>query len=265
MPEQPEIPSMNRPLQPDLWYCRHPNREVFDVGPYPSREEAVEQGPEDMGLRGAVWFEIGRMVPVVPEINPALVKNTLLVPAVGHPAPQARKYMDAVTAAFRPPAAGPARADSLMDALNLTLAGWLTTNELWPTFGTVEDVESVLANGVANGPKPHPEGPLRKRCGFTWTANNRQHSCELLEGHTDHHLAGTYGHVNAAALKVPRCEYTATIAGEQYQCIHDAGHTGAHLIDEPRPGECGRPIIGTDGMNERCKAPHGHAGPCGPF
>ncbi len=257
---------MTKHLPADTWYCCHPSRKpVFDVGPYPTRDDAIEDGPRDMGLSQGTLFEVGRMVPLVPEITHQLIKLHLLGLVVGIPeTKQGRQWLDRIHSAFEGSRTyvGTGAGVALIQALNMTLAGWLTANDLWPAFGTVDDVETATAEGVPQGPRPHPEGaPVpeyhpnldgpAEPIGLAMPADGVGDDLSRFD--------------NFPPLEIPPpCGFQWRHGGP-HTCTLPKGHPSNHedpsgFCHQNNAEECGKPNGGG-----RCGQLKGHTGECTPF
>lgn len=125
------------------YWARRPYRDIFDVGPFPSREDAIDEAANLMQLAPGTEFEIGRMVPFVPEAPQAIPALSAQAQSKCPENPGASKwvkglYSDSTWDTI-------ARREELQQALDLVVLGWLTKHGLLPVFGTVKDVEICTA------------------------------------------------------------------------------------------------------------------------
>lgn len=223
-----------------MWYARNPKREVFDVGPFPDRESAIDEAPAEMGLKPGEQFEVGRMVPSVPKVTRASIIGAIRESV--EPLPdiaKAEKWEAQLMTA------GAYHGDNLVDAVNLVLGGWLTANDLWPPFGTMADVETAGTSISGHGMRPSEpdsDAPLMQSA--------RVH---LDINHEGPHM-GQPDFVRAP--KPPRASVTICMQPVDGDfCCHREGHAG------PCQRLCKKQIEGAEPW-ETCDELFGHQGEC---
>lgn len=114
-----------------LFWAHRPDRDIFDVGPFPSREDAVDESPALMGLATGQRFEVGQCEPFKPTLPNAVdllnlaATDKMKWSSARHP--HAWKWIERLPK-------GEAAAE-LNAAIALVVDGWLSKHELVPRFG----------------------------------------------------------------------------------------------------------------------------------
>lgn len=146
---------MNKPTPP-TWWARNPAREVFDVGPFPSREDAVNDAPELMGLQPGTVFEVGEMRPFFVVVPDTIMHTMDRVKAEHRGEANALRWLRSFET--HP------RRQELVEALDLVLNGWLAKHDMAPRFGHVVNVSTHTHGEVVPPPGPFPPAvPAIKR------------------------------------------------------------------------------------------------------
>lgn len=146
----PHKASLPLPLR-EQYYAGRPDGDFTD-GPYLSRESAVEEAPESMGLKPGDEFHVGVMRPFRPEIDAYRLLNFILE-AAAELSPQAAAWAESVGKVAKAQSQQTDlpcnHADELEGALNLCFLGWLTHHEIHPAFGFVE--EATISRHTMDG------------------------------------------------------------------------------------------------------------------
>ena len=114
-------------MKDDQWFSTI-DEEVYNSGPYVSKEEAIEKTPLELELVTGSEFFVGQCKIHVPIIDAGVIIEELMDYAHGDVGEVADDWgldddLDAVK--------------YLGDQLNLVLATWLVKNKLVPTFGSM--------------------------------------------------------------------------------------------------------------------------------
>jgi hypothetical protein len=117
------------------WYVRDPAHNApFTMGPYPSREDAMDEGPVDLKLKPGQPCEVGLLVPFVPRIDAAQWLLTVADSALSYCGPAVTEGWVHTLSTLDPA--------PLEEALNLVLKGWLSANESHPNFGMIAEAHT---------------------------------------------------------------------------------------------------------------------------
>lgn len=131
---------MSKPRIEPAFFARNPARHVFDVGPFPTREDAQNDAPELMGLAPGTAFEIGKMLPYCPYVPDPRISNINHLEEVQQDAnPTATQWMKRLSDADR------GAIEELAEALELVFYGWLLKHDMVPKFGHVIEISTHTA------------------------------------------------------------------------------------------------------------------------
>lgn len=101
---------------------------------YVSREDAIERGPDDLGLENGQTLYIGRCVPWELKINADMIIESLVDDAYEDVGEHADGFLQGVT---------PEQSDSLAASIEAVINAWMEAFGYKPKFFSVEDVEEI--------------------------------------------------------------------------------------------------------------------------
>lgn len=248
------------PLRGGMFYAKSPARDVFDIGPYPTVEDALEQIPDALELEPGQDVEIGLMVPWH---WGRLLSGMDLLERMAYQArfecgPVANGWSDTLLEVAKQ-SGGLNRPEApkwleLNQALHLVVDGWLARHEVNPAFGMITQTGTFRWNGELLEFLMEPEKP------------------EITVELKNETSTGLERAMDALAAKEPepepkwdRCTHTGEnmVTLRLTRCCLRAGHSGPHGMEEvPTEVErCHSYPEQISNIRGRCELPVGHAGP----
>ncbi|MCK5138370.1 MAG: hypothetical protein KAQ85_00875 [Thermodesulfovibrionia bacterium] len=109
------------------------DEEMFNIGPYETKEQAIEEIPNDAALESGEEFFIGQITVYEPSIDIDTVIENLDEQSAEECGETSEMWVDGFTKEAK---------EELSNSLNLVLKGWLVHYKYTPEFGSVGETST---------------------------------------------------------------------------------------------------------------------------
>lgn len=145
---------------PKQFYARNPWRDVFDIGPFLTREAAIAQAPGLSQMAEGQKFEVGILIAYRASIDAMVLLDQVMAEAREVNQDAARDWANSLSTGMHR-GTDPHQRHAwllLQDALQMAFQGWLTQHELHPAFGSIHEVTEHVAGAPADPDEDAPVG-----------------------------------------------------------------------------------------------------------